>query len=302
MQIALQEAYEKFGELHGVFHGAGIVGDYLEIKDSLVEACEPHFKAKAAGLNVLETVLEGKPLDFCLLLSSLACVLGGLGQTVYASANIYMDAFARRHNRSCSVPWISVNWDVWRDDGSTENESTLGSTLKNLGMTPSEATEVMERVLRMKHVDNLIVSTGDLEARIDQWIKLESLGKGSVARSTSETTISEDKTEQRIARIWQDALGIDNLGLNDSFAQLGGHSLLAIRIVSEMRKAFQIDVSVRALFDAPTIVELASYVKERIFAKVEALSEEEAQRLLQSEADTPGFSMHDNRFIPTSLN
>ena len=40
-----------------------------------------------------------------------------------------------------------------------------------------------------------------------------------------------DETEQQIARIWQDALGIDEVGINDNFSQLGGHSLLAIKIV-----------------------------------------------------------------------
>jgi acyl transferase domain-containing protein len=301
MQTVLQQTYKRFGALHGVLHGAGIVGDYLEIKDSSVETCEPHFKAKAAGLNVLEYVLEGQPLDFCLLLSSLACVLGGLGQAAYASANIYMDAFTRKHNRSSSVPWISVNWDVWRSGVGTK-DSTLGSTLKDLGMTPSEASQVMETVLRMKHVDHLIVSTGDLGARIDQWIKLESLGKGPVAKSAKESTISEDKTEQRIARIWQDALGIDDLGINDSFAQLGGHSLLAIRIVSEMRQAFQIDVPVRALFDSPTIAQLASYIKKCIIAKIEALTEEEAQALLRmNEASESEGQLVANRVVASTL-
>ena len=48
-----------------------------------------------------------------------------------------------------------------------------------------------------------------------------------------------DETEQQIARIWQDALGIDEVGIHDNFTRLGGHSLLAIRIVAELRRAFQ---------------------------------------------------------------
>jgi len=160
----------------------------------------------------------------------------------------------------------------------------------------------METVLKMKHVDHLIVSTGDLGARIDQWIKLESLGKEPTAKSAKESTISEDKTEQRIARIWQDALGIDDLGINDSFAQLGGHSLLAIRIVSEMRKAFQIDVPVRALFDSPTIAQLASYIKKCIISKIEALTEDEAQDLLRmNEASESEGQLVANRVVASTL-
>src|SRR5262249_22488555 len=129
--------------------------------------------------------------------------------------------------------------------------------------------------------------------RISQWIKLESLEPmkpaATAIRSASESprlsavqTSDEkprDETEQQIAQIWRDALGIDEVGINDSFAQLGGHSLLAIRIVSELRKAFQIDIPVRALFDAPTIAELSNYVKRLLIAEIEALTDEEARQL-----------------------
>ena len=282
MRNVVHQAYQRFGALHGVFHGAGIVGDYLEIKDTSFEKCDPHFKAKAQGLMVLEEVLDGKPLDFCLLVSSLASVLGGLGQAAYASANIYMDAFARRHNRWSSFPWLSVNWDVWRGRDDTESSSSPGSTLKGLGMNPSEAMSMMDSVLALKRAGHLVVSTGDLGARIDQWIKLESLRFGPAAPSVRQSTVFEgDKTEQRIARIWQETLGVAEIGIHDNFAQLGGHSLLAIRIVSELRRAFQIDLPIRALFDAPTVAELASYIKKLITAEIDALTEEEAEHLLQ---------------------
>ena len=91
-----------------------------------------------------------------------------------------------------------------------------------------------------------------------------------------------DETEQRVALIWADALGIDEIGINDNFSGLGGHSLLAIRIVTDLRKAFQLDLPIRALFDAPTIAELSTYIKERIIAEIEALTDEEARLLVSS--------------------
>ena len=102
MRRVIERSYQRFGTLHGVIHGAGIVGNdgYREIKDSDRDNCDGHFQAKAHGLLVLEQVLDGKALDFCLLLSSLTSVLGGIGQAAYASSNIYMDSFARRHNRT----------------------------------------------------------------------------------------------------------------------------------------------------------------------------------------------------------
>jgi acyl carrier protein len=299
MRGVIEQAYQRFGTLHGVIHGAGIVGDdgYREIKDSDHGNCDGHFQAKAHGLLVLEQVLDGKALDFCLLLSSLTSVLGGIGQAAYASSNIYMDSFARRHNRTSPVPWLSVNWDVWRLHDHTAIDSGLGTTLKELGMNAEEATEMMETALAVRTASQLVVSTGDLGARINQWIKLESLNtqRPATVASPTRSTLSQrpglqtnydaprDETEQQIAQVWQDALGIDEVGINDSFSQLGGHSLLAIRIVSELRKAFQIDLPVRALFDAPTVAELSSYIKEHLIAEIEALSDEEARQLVSNE-------------------
>jgi acyl transferase domain-containing protein len=297
MRRVIAEAYRHFGALHGVIHGAGVVGDggYLEIKDSQPDRCEGHFQTKAHGLLVLEELLDGKELDFCLLMSSLTSVLGGIGQAAYASANIYMDAFARRHNRTSSAPWLSVNWDVWRLEHTTM-DSGRSTTLKELGMNAAEAMAMMETVLTMKSAGQLVVSTGDLGARIDQWIKLESLNARSATTAASPNrsapSISSgrtnhdsprDETEQQIARIWQEALGLDEVGIHDNFSQLGGHSLLAIRIVSELRRAFQIDLPMRALFDAPTIAELARCIKGQIITEIETLTDEEARQLVSTE-------------------
>ena len=144
-------------------------------------------------------------------------------------------------------------------------------------MSAEEAMQMMEATLAVSAAGQLVVSTGDLGARIDQWIKLESLnarGTATVA-GPGRSALSErpvlpmnysaprDETERKIARIWQDALGFDAVGIHDSFADLGGHSLLAVRIVAELRKAFRVDVPLRALFDAPTVAELALHIDAR---------------------------------------
>jgi NAD(P)-dependent dehydrogenase (short-subunit alcohol dehydrogenase family)/acyl carrier protein len=273
MRSVIQQAKTRFGALHGVIHGAGIVGDYVEMKDTDRSTCDAHLRAKVYGLLALESALADTALDFCLLMSSMSSVLGGIGQAGYAASNIYMDAAARRHNRRCRAPWLSVNWDVWRLQDETSTGSGLGGTLRELGMNATEAMAMLETVLNMRSATQLVVSTGDLSARIDQWIKLQSLDTtvpttvsatlphSARAQSASAIDAPRDETEEQVARIWQDALGMDEVGINDSFAQLGGHSLLAVRIVAELRKAFQIDLPVKALFDAPTVAELSRCIK-----------------------------------------
>jgi acyl carrier protein len=67
-------------------------------------------------------------------------------------------------------------------------------------------------------------------------------------------------TEQAIARIWTDLLGVSTLSVHDNFFALGGHSLTATRLVARIRAALGTELPLRALFGAPTIAELAEVV------------------------------------------
>jgi thioesterase domain-containing protein/acyl carrier protein/NAD(P)-dependent dehydrogenase (short-subunit alcohol dehydrogenase family) len=277
MRGALHQAQQRFGNLHGAIHAAGITGEqrFREIKDIDLDHGNAYFQVKAQALLVLEDLLQDKKLDFVLLVSSLTSVLGGIGHAAYTSSCIYLDSFAQERGRDLIAPWLSVNWDFWRTMDRTEAKSRFGKTTRELGMSPDEAMQVLETTLSARRANQLIVSTGDLKARINQWVKLESLrtGRDSTKPSPIRSTFGQrpgplkdydepqNETEQRIAAIWQQAFGFDQIGIHDDFSDLGGHSLLAIKIVSELRKTFQIDLPIRALFEAPTVAELSSYIE-----------------------------------------
>jgi amino acid adenylation domain-containing protein len=66
--------------------------------------------------------------------------------------------------------------------------------------------------------------------------------------------------EELLAQIWAKVLGKEQIGVHDNFFELGGHSLLATQLISRIRDTFQIDVTVRNLFEAPTIEQLAKCI------------------------------------------
>ncbi|WP_436262651.1 phosphopantetheine-binding protein, partial [Pseudomonas syringae] len=64
-------------------------------------------------------------------------------------------------------------------------------------------------------------------------------------------------TERAIANIWQDLLGIDQVGRHDHFFELGGHSLLAVQMISRLQTVLGKTISLRGLFVEPTVAGFA---------------------------------------------
>ena len=67
-----------------------------------------------------------------------------------------------------------------------------------------------------------------------------------------------NETEAKLAEIWQDILELDQVGINDDFFGIGGHSLLAVRLVSQVRKSFGMELPISDVFDYPTVGQLAT--------------------------------------------
>jgi amino acid adenylation domain-containing protein len=94
----------------------------------------------------------------------------------------------------------------------------------------------------------------------------------------------QDVVQRALAEIWCSLLGVPTVGIRDNFFKVGGHSLLAMRLVSRIRDAFQIDLQMKSIFEAPTIEQLAKVVESRVIEQVQQLSEQEAEQLCRQAA------------------
>ena len=105
----------------------------------------------------------------------------------------------------------------------------------------------------------------------------------------------ETPLEEQLAKIWAQVLGLNRIGIHDNFFDLGGHSLAATRVVSQVIKEFQLELAPQAVFQAPTVAEMAAVITERqitlqrekdltrMIDELESLSEDQAQRLLDNQ-------------------
>lgn len=86
--------------------------------------------------------------------------------------------------------------------------------------------------------------------------------------------------EEKLALMLSALLGLEQVSVHDNFFMLGGHSLLGTQLISQIRGLFGVELALRTLFESPTIEQLSLEIQRLVFARVEAMSEEEALRLL----------------------
>jgi amino acid adenylation domain-containing protein len=87
--------------------------------------------------------------------------------------------------------------------------------------------------------------------------------------------------EQRLAGILKPLLHVERVSIKDNFFLLGGHSLLGTQLITKISESFGVELSLFSLFDHPTLEEMSLEIEKLIFAKVEAMSEEEQRALSQ---------------------
>jgi natural product biosynthesis luciferase-like monooxygenase protein len=76
--------------------------------------------------------------------------------------------------------------------------------------------------------------------------------------------LQRSSIEKKLASIWSEVLGVQQIDLTDNLFDLGGHSLLITRIISRIRSIFQVDVPIHAFFEAPTVSAIAAVVESQI--------------------------------------
>ena len=279
MAEVVERAERKWGPLSGVIHAAGVMSGsgFQGLQGLGTEGCEQLFGPKIQGTLALAELLDKRSADFCLLVSSLSVVLGGLGNGAYASANAYLDAFVTgRPAGAGTTRWFGVNWDQWNFEG---DEAARGSALARLAMTPAEGVEATRRILATGELTQVVVSTADLESRLAQWVNPAARSRRPGQAGAEEAELHErpeledafvaprNETEEQISQLWSTLLAVERVGIHDNFLDLGGHSLLAAQLLARLRGKFRVEFALDDVFRRPTVAEQAELIAERSTTK-----------------------------------
>jgi hypothetical protein len=285
LAAVLADAERRLGPIRGVIHAAGVppAGMLLLGDDERHRAV---LAPKVAGTRVLMELLGGR-VDVMVVCSSLNAVKGFPGAAAYSAANAFLDAFARSVHGAPGASVVSIGWNRWRESGMAVDAA--GAPLAaDQGISDAEGAQVLRRVLAADPGPHVLVSERDLrdvlgaarpgepapgtEATGDDGAPVAA---GAHARPALSCAFVAPDTllERELAAIWEEFLGIQPIGAHDDFFELGGHSLLAMRVVNRIGQLHaQARLTLRALFDAPTIAGLAARLAPLLAAGAPARS------------------------------
>ncbi|GAC1464696.1 MAG: hypothetical protein NVSMB9_03630 [Isosphaeraceae bacterium] len=122
----------------------------------------------------------------------------------------------------------------------------------------------LEPLLPNYMIPSTFISVNSIPLTVNGKLDAESLPDPQWGTSIGGPLAAEplSQLEEAVATIWADVLGVKNVGLHDDFFELGGHSLLATQVVSRVRNTLGIDLSLRALFEAPSVAGLCHQIED----------------------------------------
>ncbi|WP_353737207.1 SDR family NAD(P)-dependent oxidoreductase [Moorena sp. SIO3B2] len=158
-------------------------------------------------------------------------------------------------------------------DGSNLNIRRLTSTSDSLQQLTAYFTtngkgkpnvSVLERQVQDavgKPSSCALVELAEMPLTEDGNIDIALLSQSNLGRSTQERVKPRNETERQIAQIWQELLGVSQVSIYDNLFELGGNSLLATQVISRLRKAFEMELTLQRLFESPTIAGIAKHIE-----------------------------------------
>lgn len=277
---ALLQIPVDFPPLRGVIHAAGVLADGV-LSDMTLEQLDQALSPKVDGAWNLHRATIASPLDFFVLFSSVASILGSPGQANYAAGNAMLDALAH-YRRGAGLPATSINWGPWSGSGMAA-QAGRDEAVKSRGMElipPDQGLAVLGQLLRggatqltvmnahWKDMLRLMGSRrpalladiaeeaadtngGEAAGRVDHAFRKQLFDS---AESQRQTLVAE-YIRLELARI----MGVEStrLATDQPLSTFGLDSLLALELKNNLESRLDFTLPMAKLMEGPTIDSLA---------------------------------------------
>lgn len=263
-------------QLKGIIHAAGILDDGI-LHNQTWERFEKVIAPKVIGACNLHQATKNLPLDFFVMCSSVASLVGSPGQSNYSAANAGLDAIAR-YRHSQNLPALSINWGPWADSGMASDRGFNQSGLDPI--EPQQGLAALEKLI-VSNATQVGVIAADWKQLSQQFsylrqsnyfAELVDLPTSNQASKRGNRVYAEllatpveqrkayllDYLQQAIAEILQS--DSENLNTNANLLDLGMDSLMIVEAIARLKADLQLMLYPREVYEHPKIDSLATYL------------------------------------------
>jgi NAD(P)-dependent dehydrogenase (short-subunit alcohol dehydrogenase family) len=268
--------------LAGVMHCAGILDDGVLLEQSWTRFA-PVFAPKVAGAWNLHAATREMPLDFFVLFSSTAAMLGHAGQANHGAANAFLDALAHAR-RAMGLPALSVNWGSWSRIGAAASERILDQLARQgvRPITPEQGVAALERVLS-SGLAQAVVADIDVATAAQSRARMMLLKDLQLANEEHRVQpatpfheqLDEAVRESRLALLTEHVrdeiarlAGITDIARIDDeagFFELGMDSLTSVELRNRLQRSLGKTLPATLAFDYPNIRAFIAYLRDHVF-------------------------------------
>ncbi|GAC1349301.1 MAG: hypothetical protein NVS4B7_09300 [Ktedonobacteraceae bacterium] len=152
-----------------------------------------------------------------------------------------------------------------------------------MSLTSESLRSLLKKQLPPHMIPAIFVLLAALPLTPNGKVDREALPAPDATNTVSDVVIAAPTTpiEMQLTEIVASILKLDQVGIDENFFMIGGHSLLGTQLIAQVASAFGVNLTLRSLFNAPTIRQLAAEVERLIIAKIESMSDDEALQLLE---------------------
>ncbi|SBV93010.1 Amino acid adenylation domain protein [uncultured Alphaproteobacteria bacterium] len=244
----------EFGPIQGVIHAAGIAGNGY-----LASRTEAEYRAvlapKTEGTRNLHDETLNDRLSFFVLASSRTALTGAPGQSDYAAANAYLNAFAG-YRRRLGLPATALCWNAWAKVGMAARHGIAEGAGASSLFDPDQAFDLLSAALASSD-ELLAVATP--EETVATWRSAQV--KTGAAEPPVASTPAAGQLGDEILEILRDGLGYDATpSRDDDFFDLGGDSIAATQIVARITQSLGLPATVAELMESRSLGEFLDRV------------------------------------------
>jgi surfactin synthase thioesterase subunit/NAD(P)-dependent dehydrogenase (short-subunit alcohol dehydrogenase family)/acyl carrier protein len=280
--------------LRGVVHAAVVLDDRTILEQD-AERFRKALAPKLLGAWNLHRATASKKLDFFVMYSSAASLLGSPGQANYVAANSALDALAH-HRRAAGLPALSINWGAFSEVGSAAAQANRGERLADRGaasIRPELGFSIMDELRRTD-----AVQVGVMALDVDRWLgflppsvasssfwselvgtKEGPNGQAGNARASLAALPTERRTAALVEQILADVARVlrqdrSRLDAATPFSASGMDSLMSLELRNRLEASLGIPLSATMLFSYPDPNALAGHLTERFGNETSAAASE----------------------------